>query len=240
MIAVQGLVKRYGAFEAVRGVDLTVSPGEVYALIGPNGAGKTTTLRCLATLLSPSEGTINVSGVDGVRHPREVRRTMGFVSASMGLYDRLTPVETLEYFGRLHDVESGRLAERIPVLVDQFDLGEFKDRPCGRLSTGQRQRVVLARSVVHSPSVLVLDEPTLGLDVLSGEAIYRFIEDQRGEGKAVLVSTHHMDEVELLADRIGVLAGGRVVAEGDAESLRERTGEASLVRAFIRLVTEDA
>lgn len=237
MIRIQDLVKRYGSFEAVRGVTLTVEPGQVYALIGPNGAGKTTTLRCLATLLTPSSGQITVAGVDGVSDPMAVRRRMGFVSASMGLYERLNPLETLRYFGRLHGIPRDALEAKLEELAVQFGLEEFADRPCGRLSTGQRQRVALARSVVHDPEALVLDEPTLGLDVLSGEAIYSFIRRQRELGKAVLVSTHHMDEVELLADQIGVLASGRIAAEGSVEDLRSRTGQTSLVKAFVELVT---
>ena len=238
MIEVLGLARRYGSLEALRGISLTVSAGEVYALLGPNGAGKTTALRCLAGLLSPSGGTARVEGADVRSDPREVRRRIGFLSASMGLYERLTPRELVRYFGRLHGLDPTAVEIRVRTLVDAFALDSFGDRQCGRLSTGQRQRVSLARTVVHDPPALILDEPTLGLDILSGQAIHSFVRTERERGKAILFSTHHMGEVELLADRVGILSDGRLVAEGTVPELLERTGERSLARAFLSLVSE--
>ena len=238
MIRFQGLTKRYGPLTAVRDLTLEVRPGEVYALLGPNGAGKTTALRCLATLLRPTDGVASVSGADARRHPLEVRRRIAFLAASMGLYERLTAREVIEYFGHLHGIEQEKLDARVDELVDLFGIDGFVNRMCGRLSTGQRQRVALARALVHDPEALILDEPTLGLDVLSGQTIYDFIALERSKKKAILFSTHQMEEVELLADRVGVLRAGELVAEGTVEELVEQTGEANLARAFLALVSD--
>jgi len=238
MIRFQRLTKRYGTLTAVRDLSLEVRPGEVYALLGPNGAGKTTALRCLATLLAPSEGSASVFGADVLREPLEVRRRIAFLAASMGLYERLTARELIAYFGHLHGMGGARLEARVAELVALFGIGAFADRLCGRLSTGQRQRVSLARALVHDPDALILDEPTLGLDVLSGQTIYDFIAHERARGKAVLFSTHQLQEVELLADRVGVLRAGVLEAEGTPDELLERTGASNLARAFLALVSD--
>lgn len=240
MIEIQDLTKRYGDFLALDGLTLTVRPGEVYALLGANGAGKTTALRCLATLLQPSGGTARIAGHDVRRKALQARASLGFLSASMGLYQRLTPRELLAYFGRLHGMDEEVLRERVEELVVLFEMEEFGDRLCATLSTGQRQRVSIARTVLHDPPALVLDEPTLGLDILSGRTVYAFVHTARMRQRAVLFSTHQMDEVELLADRVGVLAGGRLVAEGTVEELVARSGQKSLARAFLRLLEEQA
>jgi sodium transport system ATP-binding protein len=236
MIVLDRLTKHYGDFEAVADLSLKVRPGEIYALLGPNGAGKTTALRCLATLLKPTAGSASVGGADVLEHPLRVRSRIGFLAASMGLYERLSGRELVEYFGRLHGMDEEKLTKRVDELSALFGLGEFEGRYCGRLSTGQRQRVAVARAMVHDPDALILDEPTQGLDVLSGETIYRFMAEEKRRGKAILFSTHHMDEVELLADRVGVLSRGRLVAEGTVQDLVERTGEGSLARAFLALL----
>jgi sodium transport system ATP-binding protein len=240
MIELDGLGKSYGGLRAVHGLSLRVAPGEVYALLGANGAGKTTALRCLATLLRPTEGTARIAGFDVRTEPLEVRRRLGFLAASMGLYGRLTARELLAYFAGLHGLEGDQARERVEDAVRTFGLAEFAGRLCGTLSTGQKQRVSIARAVVHDPPALVLDEPTLGLDVLSGEAIYRFVERARERGRAVIFSTHQMSEVELLADRVGIIAAGRLVAEGTAEEVVRQSGERTLSRAFLRLASEAA
>jgi len=237
MIRFDALTKHYGPVTAVRSLTLEAPPGEVYALLGPNGAGKTTALRCLATLLQPSAGTASVDGVDVLRDPLGARRRIAFLAASMGLYERLSARELVAYFGRLHGLAGDPLDRRVEEMVALFGIRAFADRLCGRLSTGQRQRVSLARALVHDPPVLILDEPTLGLDVLSGQTIYEFIRRERGRGKTVLFSTHQMEEVELLADRVGVLREGELVAEGTPEGLVAQTGAPNLARAFLDLVS---
>ncbi len=236
MIVLEGLTKHYGDIQALSDLSLEVRPGEIYALLGPNGAGKTTALRCLSTLLKPTAGTASVGGADVLQDPLRVRSRIGFLSASMGLYERLTAREMVAYFGRLQGLDEARLEERVDELAALFGLDDFRGRYCGRLSTGQRQRVALARAIVQDPSALILDEPTLGLDVLSGETIYRFMAEERNRGKAILFSTHQMAEVELLADRVGVLSRGRLVAEGTVDQLVKRTGTRNLARAFLALV----
>jgi sodium transport system ATP-binding protein len=238
MISIAGLTKRYGPLTAVDGLTLEVAPGEAFALLGPNGAGKTTALRCLATLLRPSAGSATVCGHDVVTDPLIVRAKLAFLSSSMGLYERLTPREIVAYFGGLHGLGGPSLAGRTDELVELFGIGPFEHRLCGRLSTGQRQRVALARALVHDPPVLILDEPTLGLDVLSGRTIHEFIQRERARGKSILFSTHQMEEVDLLADRVGVLRAGRLVAEGTPAELLVATGASTLVHAFLALVDE--
>ena len=237
MIQFDDLAKRYGSLWAVSGLTLQAQPGQVYALLGPNGAGKTTALRCLATLLQPTRGTATIAGVDVVAQPLEARRRIAFLAASMGLYERLSARELITYFGELHGIQARALAARVDELIEVFGIQPFADRLCGKLSTGQRQRVALARALVHDPPALILDEPTLGLDVLSGQTIYDFIDRERSRGKAVLFSTHQMEEVELLADRVGVLRAGRLVAEGTPAELVEQTGAPNLAHAFLELVS---
>lgn len=236
MIRFDELSRRYGPLTAVDSLTLDVAAGEVYALLGPNGAGKTSALRCLATLLRPTSGTASVAGIDVTADPLAARRRLAFLAASMGLYERLGARELVTYFGRLHGLSGARLVERVDAMIEEFEIGPFAERLCGRLSTGQRQRVSLARALVHDPPVLILDEPTLGLDVLAGQAIYDFVRRERARGKAVLFSTHQMDEVDLLADRVGVLRDGRLVAEGTPAGLVAESGEANLARAFLRLL----
>jgi sodium transport system ATP-binding protein len=216
---------------------LTCNPGEVYGLLGPNGAGKTTTLRCLATVLTPTAGTATVAGHDLVKDPQSVRRSIGFLSASTGLYARLTPRETLRFFGSLHGMQGAALEERVERVLAMFDITSYADRANDRLSTGMKQRVGLARAVVHDPPVLILDEPTTGLDPI----VTRTVEEAvlslaRDAGKCVLLSTHYLPQAEEICSRIGVIGDGRVLGEGTVEELCRQTGAESLRGAFFALV----
>ncbi len=227
-----------GAVEAVRGVDLICHPGEIFGLLGPNGAGKTTTLRMLATILTPTSGTAFIDGIEVSDDPLEVRRRIGFLSTSTGLYARLTARETLEYFGRLHGLEGKELDDRIEFLLDAFDINPFASGRCEGLSTGQRQRVSIARAVLHDPPVLILDEPTTGLDIMASSDMIDFIDSRREAGTCVLFSTHILSEAERLCDRIGIIHDGRMLAAGTLDQLRERTGVEWLEDVFKALVEQ--
>jgi sodium transport system ATP-binding protein len=242
-ILAEGLTKVFhdpqrGPVEAVRGLDLECRFGEIYGLLGPNGAGKTTTLRMLATILAPTRGRATVDGISVAEDPLEVRRRIGFLSGSTGLYPRLTARETLQYFGRLHGLEGATLDLRVEELLEAFDIRPFQDGRCEGLSTGQRQRVSIARAVLHDPPVLVLDEPTTGLDILASSDMIDFIESRRSDGRCVLFSTHILSEAERLCDRIGVIFQGRMLAVGTLDELRERTGKRWLEDVFKALVRE--
>jgi sodium transport system ATP-binding protein len=236
-VSVQHLSKRFGLALAVDDLSFTVASGEIYGLLGPNGAGKTTTLRILAGILTPTSGRAIVDGVDVAADTTAVRRRLGFLTGTTGLYARLTGRELLTYFGRLHGLTLARIAERTQLLSHVLDLGPLLDRRCETLSTGQRQRLSVARAVLHDPPVLILDEPTVGLDVLASRFLRDFVRAERDRGKAVLFSTHYLAEAELLCDRIGLLHRGRLLAEDSPAALRELAGgAASLEEAFLRLV----
>jgi len=236
-VAVDSLRKTFGATVAVADLSFTIAPGEIYGLLGPNGAGKTTTLRILIGILVPTRGNVRVAGIDVVKDAATVRRRLGFLTNTTGLYPRLTGRELLRYFGRLHGLAPDAAAARIETLAGALQLGPFFDRRCEALSTGERQRLSIARAVLHDPAVLVLDEPTAGLDVLASHFLRDFVRAERDRGKAVVFSTHYLAEAELLCDRIGLLHRGRLIAEGTPQALRAAAGDApSLEQAFLRLV----
>ena len=236
-VAVDALCKTFGATEAVVDLSFAVAPGEIYGLLGPNGAGKTTTLRILIGILVPTRGHVRVAGMDVVHDALAVRQRVDFLTNTTGLYPRLTGRELLRYFGRLHGLARDEAAARIETLARALQLGPFFDRRCEALSTGERQRLSIARAVLHDPAVLVLDEPTAGLDVLASRFLRDFVRGERDRGKAVVFSTHYLAEAELLCDRIGLLHRGRLLAEGTPQALRAAAGDApSLEQAFLRLV----
>jgi sodium transport system ATP-binding protein len=240
MIEVRDLAKSFagpnGTFRAVDGVSFQVSAGEVYGLLGPNGAGKTTTLRMMATLFRPTSGTATVNGFDIVREPARVRAEIGFLSGDMGTYARLSSREMLNFFGQLHGMNSARLAKRIHELFALLDMNSFADVRGDELSTGMKQKAAIARSMLHDPPVLILDEPTAGLDVPTARVVEAAVLDAKRSGKCVLYSTHVMEEAEYLCDRIGVISGGKLRAEGTMEELREQTGKQRLREVFLDLL----
>jgi sodium transport system ATP-binding protein len=233
------LEKRFGPLLAVDDVSLHVAAGEVVGLLGPNGAGKTTTLRMLAGILPPTNGRVLVGGIDVQLRPLEARRRIGFLSGDTQLYQRLTPREVLRYFGRLYGVAEERLSGRMGQLVGELEMGDFADRPCGTLSSGQKQRANIARAFLHEPDVLILDEPTVALDVISGQFIVESIRRQRAAGRAILFSTHIMSEAEYLCDRILLLHEGRIVDSGTLETLLAQTGSPNLTDAFLRRIHQE-
>lgn len=232
-IELSGLTKDFGALRAVDGLCLTVQGGEVVGLLGPNGAGKTTALRMLAGLLAPTSGRALVDGIDVAENALEARRKLGFLTTSTGLYDRLTPRELLTTFGKLHGMAQAALGARIDALVAQLEMKDFVDKRCAALSAGQRQRASIARAIVHDPVVYVLDEPTAALDPIAARAILDLVRGAKAQGRAVLFSTHRMEEAEYLCDRLTFLRAGKAVAQGSARELLEKSGQTSLTGAFL-------
>jgi ABC-2 type transport system ATP-binding protein/sodium transport system ATP-binding protein len=240
MIEVHRLTKRFPLpggrhLVAVNGLSFSVAAGEVYGLLGPNGAGKTTTLRMLLGLLRPSAGHAAVAGYNSAKHPNEVKRRVGLVSATAGLYQGLTVREMLLFFADLYGVPPADGAAELDRLAALLGLGDLLGRRCANLSTGQRQRVSLARALIHRPPVMLLDEPTLGLDVLGSQVVVEYVGHLRDRGKAVILSTHRLDEAERLCSRFGLLHQGRLVSEGTLAELRAATGCTSLVEMFLTL-----
>jgi sodium transport system ATP-binding protein len=228
--------KKRGKIHAVDGVSFSCKPGEIYGLLGANGAGKTTTLRLLATILRPTSGSAEIAGHDIVANPEKVRASIGFLSTATALYGRLSAREFIEYFGRLNGLSEATLKSRVEQLLETLGITEFASGRCDKLSTGMKQRVSIARSVVHDPPVMIFDEPTLGLDVMSSRGIVQFIRQCRTEGKTVIFSSHVMSEVEKLCDRIGIIHGGKLLAEGTLPELRERAAQQDLEEIFIQTV----
>jgi sodium transport system ATP-binding protein len=229
----RSLGKRFGHVVAVTEVSLAVRPGEIVGLLGPNGAGKTTTLRMLAGILSPDRGQVLVDGVDVHVDPIVAKRRIGFLSGDTQLYQRLTPREVLAYFGQLYELDPALVAARSRTLIDELDMRAYADRPCGTLSSGQKQRANVARAFLHDPALLILDEPTNALDVISGQFIVQAIRQARDAGRAVLFSTHIMGEAEYLCDRIVLIHQGRVVDAGTLPELLVRSGQRNLTDAFL-------
>ncbi len=230
--------RKRGIVRAVDGASFICHPGRIFGLLGANGAGKTTTLRLLATLLAPTGGRAIVAGYDVAKDPEKVRAKIGFMSNSTALYGRLSAREMIEYFGRLHGLDGATLRERVEALLDELDIRPFATGRCDKLSTGQKQRVSIARAIVHRPEVVIFDEPTNGLDVMTSRTITRFIHRCRTEGRTVIFSTHIMSEAERLCDEIAVVHAGRIVAHGTMDELRAQTGRTQLESVFLALVGE--
>jgi ABC-2 type transport system ATP-binding protein/sodium transport system ATP-binding protein len=240
MIQVRELTKRFplahgGELLAVDAVSFAVRPGEVYGLLGPNGAGKTTTIRMILGLLQPTSGEATIAGFTSASHPDEVKRRVGFVSATSGLYQWLSVREMLLYFADLYGTPQEQAEDELTRLSRLLDMRELLDRRCATLSTGQKQRVHLARALIHQPPVLLLDEPTIGLDVLGSQVIVEYVGLLRDRGKAGIITTHRLDEAERLCDRFGLMHRGRIVREGSLPELRAATGCENLVEMFLKL-----
>ncbi|MBL8300677.1 MAG: ATP-binding cassette domain-containing protein [Rhodanobacteraceae bacterium] len=239
MIEVDDLHKSFGAVKAVDGVSFVARDGEITGLLGPNGAGKTTTLRMLYTLMTPDRGAVRVDGIDAQRDADAVRRRLGVLPDARGLYKRLTARENIEYFARLQGLDAASMKTRCDQLIAALEMQDIAARRSEGFSQGQRVKTAIARALVHDPRNVILDEPTNGLDVMATRAMRRFLRRLRDEGRCVLFSSHIMQEVAALCDRIVVIAGGRVVADGRADELRAQTGAANLEDAFVHIIGSD-
>ena len=225
-----------GKVTAVDGVSFTARDGQITGLLGPNGAGKTTTMRMLYTLMTPDRGNVTVDGIDAARDPVAVRRALGVLPDARGVYKRLTARENIAYFGELHGLSSKQIAERTKALSDALGMGDILDRQTEGFSQGQRTKTAIARALVHDPCTVILDEPTNGLDVMTTRAKRGFLRQLREEGRCVIFSSHIMQEVAALCDRIVIIAKGTVVAAGTADELREQAGEDNLEEAFVKVI----
>lgn len=241
MIVAENLGKEFrdkhrGVIRAVGNLSFYCNPGQVYGLLGANGAGKTTALRMLATILTPTSGTARVAGFDIRREPEKARRNLGFLSTATALYGRLTAHEMVEYFGCLYGLDQATARRRTLTLFERLDMTAFRERRCEDLSTGIKQRVSIARTLVHDPPVMIFDEPTTGLDVMTARTIIGFIADCRDRGKTVIFSTHIMSEVERLCDNIGIIHGGKLMAEGTVAELRSKYSEHNIEEIIVKVV----
>lgn len=236
MIEARELRKAFGARQAVDGVSFVAQDGQITGLLGANGAGKTTTLRMLYTLMQPDAGQVIVDGLDARHEPLAVRRRLGVLPDARGLYRRLTARENIAYFAALQGLDARAAATRIDALLDTLAMRDIADRRAEGFSQGERLKTALARALIHDPGNVLLDEPTNGLDVMATRALRAFLRGLAAQGRCVLFSTHVMQEVAALCDRIVIIARGRVVADGTADALRERAHERSLEEAFVKLI----
>ena len=233
-VAVERLEKTLGKNRVLRGISFQAQPGEIFGLLGPNGAGKTTTLRLISTLISPDSGTVEVLGFDTRKAPEEVRRRIGVVTADIGVYPRLSARENITYFAQLSEVPDSGLKRRVDAVIERLDIHSFANQRAESLSSGQKQKLAIARAIVHDPSVLMFDEPTSNLDVLASREVREFMVESKERGKCVIFSTHVLHDAERLCDRITILHEGQVVASGPTAEVRG--GKPELEDAFLDLV----
>ncbi len=241
MIEVDGLTKEFpdlrrGPVLAVDHVSFNVQPGEVFGLLGPNGAGKTTCLRILSTVLKPTSGTATIAGFDVATQPEQVRAHIGCMSSNTGIYDRMTAWELVEYYGRLYGMDETHLQESLERIFTTLQMNDFRDMLGSKMSTGMRQKVSIARTIVHDPPVLIFDEPTSGLDVLVAREVIKTIEKLKEQQKCIIFSTHIMREVEKLCDRVGIIHRGEILALGSLRELEERHGQPDMEELFFELI----
>ena len=243
MIEARSLTKAYddlvrGQVLALADLSFRAEPGQVYGLLGPNGAGKTTALRILSTVLEPTSGTAIVGGFDCVTQPELVRHQIGFISANTAVYDRMTAWEMVQYFGRLYGMDDDELDDRMEQLFDRFQMQEIRDLLGAKMSTGMKQKVSIARAIVHDPPVLIFDEATTGLDVLVARALLDAVAELRDQGKCIVFSTHIMREAERLCDRIAIMHRGDILAEGTLDELQDRHEQHDLEELFFQLIKQ--
>lgn len=237
MIKISNLTKRFGNTIAVNDISFEINDGEIFGLLGENGAGKTTTMRMLATMLKPTSGTATINGYDIVEQPSEVRKHVGILfGGEAGLYDRLTARENIAYFAELSGMEADKINKRIDELAEILDMRDFIDKRVGRFSKGMKQKVTIARSIVHNPDVMLLDEPSIGLDVTTTRLLHDFIKSCKEQGKSVLYSSHIMSEIEKLCDRLAIIHKGVLITVCSIEDLKAKYQDQSLEEIFIKLV----
>jgi sodium transport system ATP-binding protein len=231
--------KKRGQVYAVKNVSFQVNQGEIFGLLGLNGAGKTTCLRILATLMKPTEGTASIAGIDVLKEPEAAKGKLGFMTGSTGLYGRLKAREIIGYFGRLHGLSEEKVKTRTDELIALLGLGEYADVYCQKLSTGNKQKVSIARTMIHDPQVIILDEPTVGLDVIASRAVVQYINSEKARLKTIIFSTHVMHEAEKLCDRIGIIHKGRLIAVGSPMELKDHANCSDMDDTFVKLVGDD-
>jgi len=237
ILKVQNLVKEYkNGFRAVDDVSFEVGEGEIFGLLGPNGAGKTTIIRTISTILSFTGGKIEVIGMDNIKNSLAVRKNIGVLTTDIGAYERFSGKENLKYFGELYGMNKQVLEKRIGQLVALLDMKDFIDKKAGEYSTGMKQRLAIARSVIHDPKVIIFDEPTSGLDVLASQTVRNFMQHSRELGRAVIFSTHQMYDAEKLCDRVIIIHKGKTIAYDSVENLKIKTDAADLEDVFLKLV----
>lgn len=240
MISIYQLKKTFEtASRTIRAVDdvsFEVSPGEVFGLLGPNGAGKTTIIRMILGLLRPDSGYAEINGINSREAPDDLKRMVGFVSASAGVYQWLSGREMLSFFGEVYGLGESQIADRIEELESILGLTSFIDQGCATLSTGQKQRLSLARALIHDPPVMMLDEPTLGLDVIGSQVIFNYIDLLKERGKSIILCTHRLEQAQRVCSRFGLMYQGKMVLEGTLDSLKTKTGKTDLVEMFVELL----
>ena len=233
------IAKNKDSIWAVSDISFRCQPGRIFTLLGPNGAGKTTTLRMIATMLKPSEGKIEVAGFDAVKQPQEVRRHIGFLTGSTGLYDRLTANELIKYYADLNGMPQDLFAKRKKELFELLGIDEFANRRIAKLSAGMKQKVSIARTIIHDPDVVIFDEPTVGLDVITSRSIIQLIRNCKQDGKTVIFSTHIMGEVNLLSDDLAIIHRGKLAFNGNFQDFKQNMQARTIEDEFIRLVSEN-
>lgn len=243
MIQVEGLTKIFndkkrGKTAAVNNLKFNCKKGQIFGLLGPNGAGKTTTLRILATMMLPTKGKITVNGCDVVKEASKVRRQIGFLSSETGLYDRFTPRETIRFFGQINGMKDEIIKKRMAEIFHNLDMEDFQDVRVNKLSTGMKQKLSIARSIIHDPSVLILDEPTVGLDIITARTVIEYVQSFRAQGKCIIYSTHIMREAERLCDVIAIIHQGNLIAQGTLEELKKNSSSDDLEEIFFELINQ--